>query len=80
MISLTIYFLTLNKLNNDAFSIISLTMFGNLLADTYSPNILFMQEKNFHYRSSDIADANFSSIFPDSLVVEVQLSSLDYNP
>ena len=44
-ISLTIYFLTMNVLYNDAFSIISLTMLGNLLADTYSPNILFMEEK-----------------------------------
>src|ERR687890_782752 len=31
-------------LYNDAFSIISLTMFEYFLADTYSPNILLMEE------------------------------------
>ena len=33
--------------NNDAFSIISLTMFEYFLADTHLPNILLMDEREY---------------------------------
>jgi hypothetical protein len=39
------YVIDVNRLYNDAFNIISFTMFGYLTADTYSPNILFIEEK-----------------------------------
>jgi hypothetical protein len=39
-----LYFAIINRLYSDALSIISLTMFGNLLAVTYSPNVLFTEE------------------------------------
>jgi len=43
-------------LYNDAFSIIYFTMFGNFLAETYSPNILLIEENTvslcYPYRSA----------------------------
>lgn len=37
-------FMVINMLYSDAFNINSLAMFGNFLADTYSPNILLIDE------------------------------------
>ena len=39
-----IHISTSNLLYNGAFNTISLTMFGNFFADTYSPNTLFSDE------------------------------------
>ena len=54
-----IHISTSNLLYNGAFNIISLTMFGNFFADTYSPNTLFNDENTvFCYPSRSIV--NFS--------------------
>lgn len=39
-----LYYILLNRLYNDTFIIISFTIFWNVVAEVYSPNILFMDE------------------------------------
>ena len=40
-----VYVKDVNQLYSEVFNVISFIMFGNFTAETYSPNILFIEEK-----------------------------------